>query len=320
MIAPSDPLLVYVGRWDRSNPAVPNTDWAGAAVRFKLRGTKVRVRLRAQYQNPRYVVVVDGKPGAILKPTATAQWYDAAIDLSPAEHVVELYARSEPVHGRHEFLGLEIVGELATVPAAAHRIEFIGDSITCGYGNEGKVGENFSSDNSNNWLAYGAVTARALGADATMIAISGKRLTDGTDASGAMPARWEGTIGGDELKWDFNKWKPEVVVINLGTNDFLATPPPTPEAFITRYGQFVDRIRQVYGQIPIFCTSGPMVTETATKTFVDRRRMAGDAKVFFVSFPMAGANLSGTDGHPSVAEDAKMATTLTAAIRAETAW
>ena len=52
---------------------------------------------------------------------------------------VRLYRRTEASFGVTRFLGVELGGGklLAPPPAAARRIEVVGDSVTCGYGNEG---------------------------------------------------------------------------------------------------------------------------------------------------------------------------------------
>ncbi len=53
----------------------------------------------------------------------------------------------------------------------------IGDSISCGYGNEGKSqNEHFSPDTENARDAYGAIAARRLGADYACVAWSGRKM------------------------------------------------------------------------------------------------------------------------------------------------
>ncbi|MDX2019388.1 MAG: GDSL-type esterase/lipase family protein [Deltaproteobacteria bacterium] len=321
MFGADDPRVLYLGRWDRTDSARPNTDWAGAGVRIRMRGTGVRARFGVWTGKPMYQVVVDGVPKSVLKVPAVDEWTNVVSDLPPGPHVLELFLRTEPVLGRHEIAGFEVTGELEQALPAKHRIEFIGDSITCGYGNEAKsVNEPFSAEGENNFLAYGSLTARALEADAATIAISGRRLT-GIDG---MPDAWEGTVGGARKPaWDFSRWKPEVVVINLGTNDFDAPAAEQPSSadFVARYDAFVTRIRQVYGDVFIFCTTGPMLAEAATQAFVNKRNAANDKRVFFVDFgtQLPGDGLGG-DYHPSLKTHAKMATKLTDAIKAQTGW
>ena len=57
-------------------------------------------------------------------------------------------------------------GALMDPPAGAGRlIEVIGDSITCGYGNLGTLADADCFTTESHWDTYGAVAARALGAE-----------------------------------------------------------------------------------------------------------------------------------------------------------
>jgi hypothetical protein len=61
------------------------------------------------------------------------------------------------------------------------RIEIVGDSITCGYGNEGTDPCNFSAETENHYLTYGALAARMFGAELSTVAWSGKGVVNNFD-------------------------------------------------------------------------------------------------------------------------------------------
>src|SRR5205807_2650882 len=106
--------------------------------------------------------------------------YEAATGLPNGEHTLELFKRSESFVFNIQLLGIQLeAGKklLPPEPAAKRRIELIGDSITCGYGNEcANEKEHFSLATENNYLAYGPLAARAVKADCVQIAWSGKKL------------------------------------------------------------------------------------------------------------------------------------------------
>ena len=124
-------------------------------------------------------VVVDGKPTKILTTKGKGASYRVADSLPPGEHTVELVKRTEAFCGNTQFLGFQLSegGRLLEPASAKHRIEIIGDSISCGYGNEGKSEtEHFSPTTENAYLTYGASPARELGADCVVVAWSGRKM------------------------------------------------------------------------------------------------------------------------------------------------
>jgi lysophospholipase L1-like esterase len=131
------------------------------------------------------------------------------------------------------------------------RIEFIGDSITCGYGNEAaNQNEHFTPRTENAALAWGAVAARQLKADLAVEAWSGIWLMDnGHDLP--MPKRWGRTLPmEDGSTWAFTSWIPDAVVINLGTND--GNKPIEEAAWAAAYHAFIATIRLHYPKAHIF--------------------------------------------------------------------
>ena len=63
-------------------------------------------------------------------------------------------------------------------------IEFIGDSITCGFGNSASdVSHEFEASEENGWLTHGAIAARALELEPRFVSVSGISVAK----SSAMP-------------------------------------------------------------------------------------------------------------------------------------
>ena len=90
------------------------------------------------------------------------------------------------------------------------------------------------------------------------------------------------------------------------------------------YVVFLRTVRGHYPSAWIFLTIGPMTTDpllTAMRAHLAHVvTTTGDAKVSAVDIPAQDSGSTGCDYHPNVAEDAMMATALTAAIRTKVGW
>ncbi len=280
-------------------------------------------------------MLVDG----VLKPkmTSTDSVYPIASGLSNDTHTVEIYRRTEANQGESQFLGFDFgAGKLlAPPPPSGRRIEVVGDSITCGYGDEGANEKcAFSADTENHYLTYEAIAARDLGAELATIAWSGKGVVCnyGDDASSCthpMPEYYDRVLPARaDSAWDFALWQPHAVVINLGTNDFSTSSDPTSSQFETEYVKLLQHIRSKYSGALILCTVAPLLTGTDLTTArtcisnaVKQRNDAGDARVKAFEMATADANDGyGCDWHPSRATHQKMATELIAKLKAELQW
>src|SRR4029077_4929292 len=104
------------------------------------------------------------------------------------------------------------------------KIEFIGNSITCGTGSdlsEIPCGKGKWQDQHNAYMSYGAVTARTLGAQYHLSAVSGIGLMHSCcNMNIIMPQVFDKiSMRNDTIKWDFKMYQPNVVTVCLGQND-----------------------------------------------------------------------------------------------------
>jgi lysophospholipase L1-like esterase len=325
-----EPGVRFVGRTVGELPERVRFAWSGAGLVFRFNGTGARVRMvdGAQF----FSLLVDGAEQPRLETSAGEQTYTVATGLAAGEHTVELYRRTEPSVGVTSVLGVEIDGELLAPPAApARRIEIIGDSITCGYGNEGPDRYcSFSPDTENHYLTYGAVAARAVGAELSTVAWSGKGVVcnygDGASACvNPLPVYYDRVIPGEATSvWDY-RVQPHAVVINLGTNDFSTNEDPD-DTFADAYVAFLAHIRSKNPDATILCGLGPLLGGAdQTKAIgyiqsaVQERATAGDTKVKYVDLTLSSVTY-GCDWHPSIASHEAMAQKLEAGLRAEMGW
>ncbi|HEY3445231.1 MAG TPA: SGNH/GDSL hydrolase family protein [Myxococcales bacterium] len=318
-----------IGRYDDGDPAGPRFGFSGSAIEARFSGTGITLKL-ADSDSDIYTVLVDGTKSTVST-LASQQSYPLASGLAAGDHHVLVWKNTEWFQGTGQFLGFDLAGGGAYLPLSppARRLEFVGDSITCAYGNVGAGPScGFSSETEDHYLGYAALTARALGADQSTVCQSGIGIfrNYGGETDGTMPDLYPLAHGGGPA-WDFSRFVPDAVLVNLGTNDF-AMGPPDKASFQTAYRGFLDTIRSKYPDAFILLAVGPMLgtSEAATaKVWLDElaaaRGAAGDAKVSVVEFTPQDGNLGyGCDWHPSAATHQQMADHLAPILKGLLGW
>ncbi len=315
----------YSGRMDFADPKRPRFDWPGTSIQARFTGSSVSVRLSGGDND--FNAYIDGAFKTRISLQAGKSVYEVATGLSAGEHTLLLTKRTEASYGIATFQGL-VLGDgqgLAELPPRpAHRILFIGDSYTVGYGADATTTScSPLRPWDNNDAAYGPVSAKALGAEYSIQAISGKGMVhnygDGVALSQEpMPFYFDRTLAGSaQPAWSFPSWIPDVVVVALGTNDFSTSVKPSREQYVSAYKAFLQRLRGHFPSAPIVCVTfasdsfqGPYVD-----ALVKEVNAAGDAKVQWVGMPNFSGSELGCDWHPNVAAHKKFADVLVPVLR-----
>ena len=128
-------------------------------------------------------------------------------------------------------------------------------------------------------------------------------------------------------KWDFCRYQPDVVCINLGTND-LSTPNYDLKLLKQNYNQLYKTVRQHNPQAKVVFLTGSMLYNQELelqKQLLDEiaaeAHKAGDKEVYrFDMAPISGEEFYGNDWHPNIYQDEKMAVELTAYLRSLMNW
>jgi lysophospholipase L1-like esterase len=345
-IKASDPNIQYIGRIDHSTPDNVSFSFPGVSIKATFNGSSINAILKENGQgdatttNYFYVIIDDGTPVKI--PLSRSQTiYKLASGLDNGAHTVELIKLTESQVGKVEFLGFQLeTGKTLLTPNAlpSRKIEFIGNSIACGYGNEVSIQDpsnrpgGFTSVNENNYNAWGYITARNLNAQYSCIAYSGRGLYMNNDGSttNTMPLVYDRVFPDDATpQWDNTKYTPDVIVINLGTNDFYAeatlgaSKTVDSTLFVNTYISFIEKLRGYYPNATIICAVGVMVNDwyptgakhwtriqrytTAVKNYMNAN---GDPNVHYFKMEPQTAPY-GEDWHPSAQTHLTMATSLT---------
>ncbi|NLD46374.1 MAG: acetyl xylan esterase [Clostridiaceae bacterium] len=325
------PGIGYTGRFDFSDSKGPRFAWTASTITANFEGTEVKATIKSQGDNW-FNVIIDGVVKTPININNTTKTITLASGLSNGKHNVTLFKRTEAQVGVTQFLGFDFGSGklLAPPPEAERKIEFIGDSITCAYGNEGTdKSQPFTPPNENSYMSYASITCRALNADQICVSYSGKGVVSnyGGNTNELMPFLYPRIMPQESTTWDYSKWTPDVVVINLGTNDFSVSAPGE-SSFVNAYKDLVKKVRSQYPDAHIFCTMGPMlwgdsitICRGYLNKVVDSYNSAGDKKVYFLEYPQQQESDGyGEDWHPSIKTHQKMADLLTSAIKEKLGW
>lgn len=330
----NDSDLAYDGRVRYTNEAAV-LSWPGSAVHINFRGTEIKGEFSESDTANYYNVIVDGKIISNTHFDRERKTYTLASGLENTSHTLQLFKRTEWDKGSTFFYSFS--GQaLKILPAGAkpkRKMEFYGNSISCGYGIEDKVTDLGIGFFENNYDAFPAVTARHFNAQYRCIAKSGIGITISWFPM-LMKEMYDRLDPVDPAsKWDFTQYTPDVVVINLLQNDYwltnmpaheqyhfrFATQKPTPEFIITEYKNFVHSVRTQYPSAKIICMLGNMdITSkgSAWPGYVTRATsQLKDKNIFTLFVPYKN-----TPGHPKTNEQKILADSLIAFMDKNIVW
>lgn len=323
------------------------TLWLGYSLtgaEFDFDGTSLSAELTTDWVNdeawkenfqPYMAVLVNGKllkRFAVSEGTAEYELYRS----EKAEKVrIRLVKLSENAFSKVGVLSFSADGKLtATKPCSERRIEFVGDSITCGFGIEGKsVCDNFKTSTENPLINYASLTANELGAEYqltswTAIGVYSNSVKDESvtepDNAWTMPVIYDytdkavdGMLGNEPEMWEFSRFAPQLIVVNLGTNDkdFTRGIPERTVAFENCYREFIAHIREKNPQAHIICALGAMGQELLPQVENAVKALA-DERITSLGFDVQREEDGiGSEWHPSAVTHRKMADKLIAEIK-----
>lgn len=226
-------------------------------------------------------------------------------------------------------------GEIRPTEQKKLYIEFVGDSITCGYGVDDEDRNNhFSTTTEDVTKTYAYKTAKELEADYSMVSISGYGIIsgytgDGTKQDNQVMGKYYDKIGFSyansggfkvsDWEWDFVR-EPDMVVINLGTNDssYVGSDADRKQEFFDGYVDFLKMIREKNPNAYILCTLGLMgdsLYPTVEEAVAAYSEETGDTRLSTFHFdPIKADEGYAADWHPTEATHSRAAEELSAEI------
>ena len=338
----------YSGRIDFSSKGKAVFSMPAVKIMARFTGPEITVYLKdltsgsnqadgTPAQNFFNVYIDDQKPFVLgLSPNDSI--YLLASGLVGNEHTVTLVKRTESLAGKVEFRGfwLKKGHSLVVLPEKpVRKIEFIGNSITCGYGVEAaSENDHFGCASENVCLSFASLTGEALQADYHIVAYSGRGVVQnyGCTPENTLPVIWNEIFPDqDEPAWDHQLFVPDVTVINLGTNDFNCSELDT-SLFRAEYKNFLAAIRWAYPESQIVCVVGPMLSDDypvnslstiryLIQSILEQTKRNGDEKLYYFEMSSQNGELGyGADWHPSIAQQQKNADELTDFLTSITGW
>jgi lysophospholipase L1-like esterase len=250
----------------------------------------------------------------------------------------ELQAMNDDDRVKMLVRGLWLNGEFKETPKYDKKIEFIGDSITSG---EGSYGARDDVD----WIPmymsasvnYATYTAKELNADYHLLSQGGWGVFCGwdNDPRHNIPSKYEKVCGlttdtiakelGTHENYDFSSWQPDVIVVNLGTNDITAFSQPAfenpedgkiyqqrrePDGSLNREDElkvekavvdFLFMLRKHNPKAHIAWCYGMLASDlnlTLTEAINEYREKSGDRNVAFFQLPNTTMDSYGSHMHP----------------------
>jgi hypothetical protein len=271
--------------------------------------------------------VIDETDRMRIQTTASTNSIKITEGLTDGEHTVLICKDTEASVGHLEFIGFRCAALLPLPAKPSRKIEFIGNSITCGAESDiSKItcDAGIWYDRHNAYLSYGPEIARRLDAQWYLTAYGGIGLIQSCCGwTITMPEVFErmNLSDANDGNWDFAQYVPDAVTICLGQNDGIQDS----TAFCSAYVGFIKEVRGYYPDAYIICLTSPMADVSLTDHLkkcltgiVSHFNTAGDDKVS--SFFFSQSYNSGCGGHPDVAQHQLIADELEPFLRQTLGW
>lgn len=213
--------------------------WTGSALELNAKGSELWIELEADYDmyEPWISIVING--AWVSRQMLQAGRYWICVFRGMNDQMVknvrilkDVQAMSGDADCKLQIHAVRFDGDFLPLEDKPYKIEFIGDSITSG---EGIIGSKPEEDWISMWFGavenYTTLTAEALNADYQVISQSGWGVLTAWDNNphGNIPDIYDKVCGllqgeknealGAWQKHDFSSWQPDIIVVNLGTND-----------------------------------------------------------------------------------------------------
>jgi lysophospholipase L1-like esterase len=336
--------------------------WTGSAVELNAKGSELWVEVEAGYDvyEPWIGIVINSAPVSRLMITEGRHWICVfrgmnSDQVKNVRIVKEVQAMSGDQGCFLHIHSVKFDGHFLPIEEKPYKIEFIGDSITSG---EGIVGAQGEEDWIPMWFSatgnYTELVANALNAEYRVLSQSGWGVFTSWDNNphcnmqdnyekvcGILQGKRNEALGALQEN-NFASWQPDVIVVNLGTNDASAFDQPqwkdevTGEThkqrrnedgsfheedikafegaivkFLTKLRKYNNKAQIVWAYGMIGITMMPYIYRAVEAYY----RETGDKKVSVYQLPNTTEATMGSRSHPGHLSHLKAATELSEYLR-----
>ena len=359
---PSDRKIFLSGRTAQTAEGI-TFFWTGSSLEFAVSGSElsVEVDVPASSLCPWICIYLNGhllQRCLLRRGSQTLVVYDH-LNYRETKHI-RIIKDSPALLQNADFEGESLYtvnairtdGIFSPLPEKAMKIELIGDSITSGeglFGYPGLITEDLWFFTAQPDLHYGMQIAERLNADLRIVTEAGWGVYIGyiNDPGYNIPSIYGQVCGvmnspaarslGAQAPYDFCAWQPDLIIVNLGTNDAAAfsnpehVDPATGKIFKMRTladgtfnGEDLDSIRSAaISFLKVLRSNNPkariiwcygMMGHEIESTLMEAVHIFGDPDVSYVSLPDTLEGEFGSVDHPGIPSHKKTADTLAAAI------
>ena len=328
---PSEENVKLIGR-TAVNDGILWLALSASGIEFTYNGTGFEMNVigdsmvsQGKDKQARFAVYVDGERIADEQVTEAEKLYQFTTSEEDKPTTVKILKLSEAAESTMGLSKITVTGtDVKPTAEKELKIEFIGDSITCGYGVDDEVKEHhFSTSTEDATKAWAFKAAQKLDADYSLVSYSGHGIISGYSGDGNKVSsqlvpkiysqfaksygNYNGVFNVSSVKWDFSKFQPDFVVINLGTNDasYCGADKEKAADYTAQYVEFLKTIREKNPDAHIICALGVMgdslykALEAAVETYTTE---TGDTKVSPLHLtPQNGSTGYAADWHPTEA-------------------
>jgi len=312
----------------------------GRACSIMLQGDSTAVEADQENNVARYAVYVDGERTQTCVMTEAVREVIVFSGTEIRTARVELIKLSESAMSTLAVTAVVTDGTVSPLPEREHLVEFVGDSITCGYGADtAKADELFRTDNEDVTKAYAWQAADLLHCDRRMISLSGYGVLSGWTGDPEVPSPTQliplyyeragfsyAVSDGEHVQdwpWRFDTREPEIIVLNLGTNDasYTVDDPAKQAAFRERYQAFLAQLRRCNPHARILCVLGVMgdvLYPSVEQAAAAYTQATGDTNLETMHLEAIRPDTEGyaADFHPTVATHTRIAAVVAERLRA----
>ncbi len=282
-----------------------------------------------EVNQPGLRVYVDGKEKSQIVLDRQEGWYFIC-ELEPEqEHEIRVVKITEAAMSYAGLRQIKIEDGKILLPKRVQddrvKVEFIGDSITCGYGVHGEPESEYTIREEDGEYSYGAFMAREMNWNARWIAASGYGMyveyTGNPDNNVPKLYPYVNWFVNREVYQNPEEFEPRYIFINLGTNDSEhLCKEEIRDNFLKAYEKFLKMLRANHREAVLVCVLGTLCSGVFpyVKRVVEKVKAEGMEKVYAFELPYHDVEQDGMASmHPSIATHKKDAERILAFMRQE---